>query len=157
MPHQAEPRAAGRHRPDRIRRHRAGLTAQLAGERSRTTVLTAALGAALVTGVGVAGGSAAAAAERQARLSSAAAKALPPQAAPKPADPAPGTDAPPADPTLGTGHPPADLAPGTAHSPADFTPGMGQPSADFASGTDYSLAAPLPAHVSDGVSAGSVH
>jgi len=90
VPHQAESRPAGRHRREQIRRHRARPT-PFAGERSRTTVLTAALGAALVTGVGVAGGSAAAAAERQAQPSPATLGAILPQAAaPAPEDLAPG-------------------------------------------------------------------
>ena len=61
MPQQTEPRVAGRHRHERVARHRAGLSIPIGGPRARGTVLTAALGAALVTGVGVAGGSAAAA------------------------------------------------------------------------------------------------
>ena len=82
MSRQAELRAAGRHRHERIRRHRAGLTPPVGGAPSRTTVLTAALGAAPVTGVGVAGGSAAAAAERHAQIPNAATLAdLPPPAA----------------------------------------------------------------------------
>ena len=148
MPHQAEPRTTGRHRRDRIRRHRAGVTA-LGGERGRTTVLTAALGAALVTGVGVAGGSAAAAAERQARLPTVG--ALPPQAAPAAADPAPGTYYPaylppglyhsPDDPSSpgnsarGTYQSPGNETPGTYNSPGDQTPGTHNSPGDQTPGT----------------------
>ena len=63
MPHADESRSGGRHRREQIRRHRAPRTTLLQGERGRATLLTATLGAALVTGV--AGGSAAAAAERE--------------------------------------------------------------------------------------------
>ncbi|GAB2599436.1 hypothetical protein Aab01nite_75830 [Paractinoplanes abujensis] len=60
---QDETRAAGRHRRAQVRRHRAPL-AFLTGDRGRATLLTAALGAALATGI--AGGTAAAAADKQA-------------------------------------------------------------------------------------------
>ena len=87
MPHQAEHRTTGRHRSQRSGRHRAALTPPIGGERGRTTVLTAVLGATLVTGIGVAGGSAAAAAEGHVPLPSAAVGALAPVS---PADLAPG-------------------------------------------------------------------
>ncbi|WP_307834349.1 M23 family metallopeptidase [Paractinoplanes lichenicola] len=63
MAQRDETRSAGRHRGNQVRRHRAPL-AFLAGDRGRATLLTAALGAALATGV--AGGTAAAAAHQPA-------------------------------------------------------------------------------------------
>jgi murein DD-endopeptidase MepM/ murein hydrolase activator NlpD len=75
VPHRAEARPAGRHRRDSRPRHRAPLPyldparallqrSAIAGERHRTTLLTATLGAALVAGI--AGGTAAAATSPQA-------------------------------------------------------------------------------------------
>jgi murein DD-endopeptidase MepM/ murein hydrolase activator NlpD len=58
VPHYAESRVAGRHRRVTSSRHRAAPALQIPGERSRTVVLTASLGAALVAGI--AGGAAAA-------------------------------------------------------------------------------------------------
>ena len=59
MPHYAESRVAGRHRRVTSSRHRAALSRPLPGsERGRTVLLTATLGAALITGI--AGGAAAA-------------------------------------------------------------------------------------------------
>ncbi|WP_250028525.1 M23 family metallopeptidase [Paractinoplanes maris] len=66
MASRAETRSAGRHRPGPAGRHRAPRTsplAPLASGRGRTVLLTAALGGALATGV--AGGTAAAAADKQ--------------------------------------------------------------------------------------------
>ena len=77
MPHADESRTGGRHRREQIRRHRAPRTPlPLQGERGRTALLTATLGAALVTGV--AGGSAAAAAERDSRPTPVADRQTPP-------------------------------------------------------------------------------
>ena len=81
MPHQAKPRVVGRHRREQIGRHRVGLTLPAGGPRGGT-VLTAALGAALVTGVGVAGGSAAAAAEQHTRSATTTIDAVPAHAGP---------------------------------------------------------------------------
>jgi murein DD-endopeptidase MepM/ murein hydrolase activator NlpD len=78
VPHRAEARSAGRHRRDPRPRHRAPRiplptharqTVGIAGERHRTALLTATLGAALVAGV--AGGTAAAAANQPARAAAA--------------------------------------------------------------------------------------
>ena len=79
-------RSGGRHRRELIRRHRA---LPMSGERGRTVLLTATLGAALVTGV--AGGTAAAAAERDARLAPAADAGAPayPSTSPAQAEPSP--------------------------------------------------------------------
>ncbi|WP_250001211.1 M23 family metallopeptidase [Actinoplanes sp. M2I2] len=67
MASRTETRSAGRHRREQAGRHRAPRTsplAPLASDRGRTVLLTATLGTALVTGV--AGGTAAAAADKQA-------------------------------------------------------------------------------------------
>jgi murein DD-endopeptidase MepM/ murein hydrolase activator NlpD len=76
----AGPRVVGRHRQDQPSRHRAPRSARprhraallpLPGEHGRTAVVAATLGAALVTGVGVAGGTAAAAAQGHSLVDSA--------------------------------------------------------------------------------------
>jgi murein DD-endopeptidase MepM/ murein hydrolase activator NlpD len=67
VPHHAEARVVGRHRREQSPRHRAPQATfplPLAGERGRNSVVAATLGAALLAGVGVASGSAAAAAQR---------------------------------------------------------------------------------------------